>query len=118
MQNRRIKTWVGVRYDDASKLKKIVADIKEMIETHAEIDTKQTKIINFDQFGPSSMDILVYCFTRTTNWIRFHEVKQDVYLKIVEIIENNKAEVAFPTTTIHMAEPEIAGLFSGKNDEN
>ena len=53
------------------------------------------------------MDFFIYTFTKTTNWIRFHEVKQDVLLKIINIIEGEKAETAFPTSTIHLAKEGI-----------
>ncbi|MGD8560493.1 MAG: mechanosensitive ion channel, partial [Gammaproteobacteria bacterium] len=62
-------------------------------------------IVNFNEFGPSSLDFFVYTFTHTTNWIKFHEVKQDVLFKIYEIITRHGAEVAFPTSTIHVPEP-------------
>jgi len=48
------------------------------------------------------LDFFVYTFTNTTNWIRFHEVKQDVLFKIAEIVKDHCAEFAFPTQTLHM----------------
>jgi MscS family membrane protein len=72
------------------------------LREHEEIDTKQTLIVNFNEFAPSSLDFFVYTFTKTTNWIRFHEIKQDVMLKIIGIIDGHGAESAFPTSTIHL----------------
>ena len=73
-----------------------------MLNAHPDIDQSQTMIVNFNSFAPSSLDFFVYTFTRTTKWVYFHEVKQDVLLKILEIIESNNAEVAFPTSTVHV----------------
>ncbi len=73
-----------------------------MLTEHNEIDQSQTMIVNFNKFAPSSLDFFVYTFTRTTNWIKYHEVKQDVLLKIINIIENEGAQCAFPTSTIHI----------------
>ncbi len=103
MTNRRIYETVGIRYDDAAKMDQIVKEVKNMLQEHEEIDTGQTLIVNFNDFAPSSLDFFVYTFTRTTNWIKFHEIKQDVMLKIINIIESNGAECAFPTSTIHLA---------------
>lgn len=61
-----------------------------------------TLIVNFNQFGASSLDLMIYTFTKTTVWIEFHEVKQDVLLKIGEIIASPGAEIAFPTQTLHL----------------
>ena len=103
MTNRRIYETIGIRYDDASLMPVIVNDVRKMLEAHEEIDTRQTLIVNFNEFAPSSLDFFIYTFTRTTNWIRFHRIKQDVMLKIIGIIEGHGAECAFPTSTIHLA---------------
>ena len=103
MTNRRIYETIGIRYADVDKMKLIVEDIKVMLSAHEEIDTTQTMIVNFNEFASSSLDFFVYTFTRTTNWVRFHEIKQDVMLKIIDIITRHGAECAFPTSTIHVA---------------
>lgn len=112
MTNRRIYETVGIRYDDAGKMAVIVEDVRQMLEQHPEIDTNQTLIVNFNKFASSSLDFFVYTFTKTTNWIKFHEIKQDVMLKIIEIIEGHGAECAFPTSTLHIAPGSIPQLTS------
>ncbi|NOY67022.1 MAG: mechanosensitive ion channel family protein [Gammaproteobacteria bacterium] len=100
MSHRRIYETIGIRYDDAAKMPGIITKVKAMLSNHKEIDASQTMIVNLNKFAPSSLDFFVYTFTRTTNWIKFHEVKQDVLLKILSIIENEGAECAFPTSTM------------------
>jgi MscS family membrane protein len=102
MSHRRIKETIGLRYDDFPVVAAIVADIKAMLREHPGIDQTQTLIVNFNQFGPSSLDLMVYTFTRTIVWVEYHEVKQDVLLKIGEIIARHGAEIAFPTQTLHL----------------
>lgn len=102
MTNRRIYETVGIRYDDAGKMGAIVKAVNAMVDTHPDIDTSKTHIVNFNKFSASSLDFFVYCFTKTKEWVRFHEVKQDVMLKIIDIIEQHGAECAFPTSTIHI----------------
>ena len=106
MLNRRIYETVGIRYDDVSKMAPIVDDVRGMLQNHPEIDPDKTLIVNFNGFAPSSCDFFVYTFTRTTDWIRFHHIKENVLLKIVEIIESHGAEMAFPTSTVHLIDPE------------
>jgi len=100
MSHRRIKDTIGLRYDDFAVVGPVVADIKAMLQQHPGIDTTQTLIVNFTEFGASSLNILVYTFTRTIVWTEYHEVRQDVLLKIGEIIERHGAEIAFPTQTL------------------
>lgn len=108
MLNRRIYENIGIRYDDSEKVAVIVDEIKAMLGQHPDIDTQQTLIVNFNAFGPSSLDLMVYTFTKTVNWIRYHEVKQDVLLKIMAIIHTHNADIAYPTQTIKL-EPQHAG---------
>lgn len=111
MSHRRIYETIGVRYDDVEKLPNIINDVKAMLLAHDEIDQTQTMIVNFNSFAASSLDFFIYTFTRTTNWIQYHEVKQDVLFKISEIITGHGAEIAYPTSTLHVPEPlQIAGM--------
>jgi MscS family membrane protein len=102
MSHRRINETIGLRYSDITQMDKIVEDVKTMLKAHEEIDQTQTMIVNFNEFNESSVDFFVYTFTKTTNWIYFHQVKQDVLLKISNIIAENGAEIAFPTTTMFL----------------
>ncbi|KPK10771.1 MAG: mechanosensitive ion channel protein MscS [Acidithiobacillales bacterium SG8_45] len=104
MSNRRIYETIGIRYDDLDKMSVIVEDVKKLLLAHPDIDTDQTMIVNFNRFSESSLDFFVYTFTRTINWVEFHEVKQDVLLKISEIIARHGAEIAYPTQTVHLAD--------------
>ena len=99
MTNRRIYETVGIRYDDANAMSAIVEQTREYLKSHVGIDQNQTLMVNFTTFAPSSMDFFIYCFTKTQSGLEFNQIKQEVLLKVLEIIENNQAECAFPTTT-------------------
>ncbi|WP_372985112.1 mechanosensitive ion channel family protein [Marinobacter sp.] len=117
MYNRRIYETIGIRYADVSQMADIVSDIRSMLENHEEIETQRTLIVNFVAFNSSSLDIMVYTFTKTTQWVRFHEIKQDILLRISDIIEGYGAEVAFPTRTLHLPDGvRLAGHESGERE--
>jgi len=123
---RRIKTKIGVSYDSSKKdLSNAVNEIKEMLLNHPGIATsktqfnstqrslnlvkkedlygvKKTLLVYFDEFNSSSLDILIYCFTKSIDWEEWLSVKQDVYYKIWEILEKNNLQIAFPTQTIEL----------------
>ncbi|MEQ8953824.1 MAG: mechanosensitive ion channel, partial [Gammaproteobacteria bacterium] len=100
MHNRRIHEKIGIRYGDSAKMGAIVADVKAMLQGHPAIDTSQTLMVNFNSYAPSSLEFFIYTFTKTTVWAEFHEIKQDVLLKIIEIVHRHGADFAFPTTTL------------------
>ena len=84
---------------------------KDILATHPEIDEQQTLMVQFDAFNASSVDFFIYCMTHTVNWQHYHEVKQDVLLKIHWIVEKNGAQIAYPTRTLKVdMSPQLAGL--------
>ncbi|WP_238843327.1 mechanosensitive ion channel family protein [Thiomicrorhabdus xiamenensis] len=117
MTNRRIKETMGIRYADVGRMRLIVDDVRSMLLNHPEIDTNQTLIVNFNGFGASSLDFFIYTFTKTTNWILFHEIKQDVLLKVSEIVESHGAEMAFPTRTLYIEKDEVETAASDSASE-
>lgn len=108
MNNRRIYETVGIRYDDVAVMGNIVANVKAMLESHEAIDLNRTLMVNFVSCGPSSLDFFIYTFTKTTDWATFHGIKQDVLLRVLAIIADEGAEVAFPTRTLLLeSEPDL-----------
>lgn len=102
MSHRRIYETFGIRYDDIEKMSEITSDVRQMLLDHQEIDSSQTMIVQVNEFSASSIDFFVYTFTHTTNWVRFHEIKHEILLKISDIIAGHGAEMAFPTSTMHI----------------
>jgi MscS family membrane protein len=102
MYNRRIYETIGVRYQDSQVLRALVVDVRAMLEAHPEIDTNRTLIVNFNHFGASSLDFFIYTFTKTTDWVTYHNVKEDVLLKVLDLVHQHGADVAFPTQTVHL----------------
>ncbi|NRA41467.1 MAG: mechanosensitive ion channel family protein [Pseudomonadales bacterium] len=102
MSNRRIYETIGLRYDDAAKVDVIIKDVKRMLAENDDIDNSQTVIVNFNAFGASSLDFFIYAYTKTTDWVTYHHVKQSVLMQVLDIVAAHQAEVAFPTSTLHI----------------
>lgn len=116
MENRRIYETIGIRYSDADKMAAIVADVKAMIKEHPDLEVEdRILIVNFVTFNKSSLDFFVYTFTKTIDWVQYHEIKQDVMLKILDIIADHEAEIAFPTSTLHVPDPVTLAREAGED---
>ena len=102
MTHRRIFEHIGIRYDDQALVGPIVDDIRSMLQSHSDIATDQTMMVHFNSYGASSLDIMVYCFTQTCVWTEYHRVREDVLLKVGDIIERHGGEIAFPTRTLKL----------------
>ncbi|MGO2414854.1 MAG: mechanosensitive ion channel family protein [Cobetia crustatorum] len=104
MYNRRIFETIGLRYEDAVQIAPIMAAIREMLEGHDEVDQTRTQIVNFTRYGEHSLDFFIYLFTRTTDWVKYHGIKQDVLLRVHDIIHEHGARVALPGQRLHFAD--------------
>jgi MscS family membrane protein len=102
MTHRRIYETIGLRYQDARQVRAIVTAVKDYLAQHEDLDTTQTIIVNFNRFSESSLDFFIYCFTKTTDWVTYHKVKERVLLDILDIIHAHGADVAFPTRTLYL----------------
>lgn len=112
MGKRRISFNLGLTYDTpGSKVEECVRLIKQMLVEHPGIHP-ETILVSFDLFNESSLDIFIYCFTNTTTWSEYLEVRQDVNLKIMAILEDEGISIAFPSRSIYL---ENTNLDKGNN---
>jgi len=102
MPKRRIKMTVGVSYASSpQQMRDAVATIRTMLEQHPDIN-QDFMLVNFTTFSASTLDILVYCFTTTTNWGEYLRAREDVCLKIMEIVAQLDMEIAFPSQSLYL----------------
>jgi len=102
MRKRRIKMNVGVTYSSSpEKVQQLVERIREIIARDENL-LQDYYLVNFDNFGPFSLDIFIYCFTRSTVWAEFLEAKQAFMLKIMGAVADLGLDFAFPTQTLHV----------------
>jgi len=100
---RRIKMTIGVTYSTTSEqMEKILTEITTMLRNHKDIAQKETLLVNFTSFGDSSLDIFIYTFSNTANWEKYMNIKEDVNLKIMKIIEENGSDFAFPSRSLYV----------------
>ena len=100
---RRIKLHIGLTYGTTeSQMTKIIEEIKYMLHNHEKISQKETLLVNFDSFGDSALNIFVYTFTTTSNWERYLDIREDIHLKIMKIVEENGSSFAFPSQSLYV----------------
>ncbi len=141
---RRIKMHIGVGYNSKREnLQKAIYDIDNMLRMHSGIAVdvngyeikrkrkerklvstedlygiKSTLLVYLDKFSDSSIDILIYAFTNTTNWQEWLDIKQDIHFKIWEILENNNLDFAYPSQSIYFEKENIDNSFKNFINNN
>jgi MscS family membrane protein len=102
MKKRRIKFDLGVTYGtSAGKITQVVEGIKKIIEEEDRFDNSFYRVY-FTDFGAYSLNILIQCYTRTTNGNEHLKIKEEFNLKIMQLLEELGVEIAFPSQTIYL----------------
>ena len=98
---RRVKFNIGLTYETtAEQIKLIVDDIQEMINKHEK--TNQDGKVRFQDFGSSSLDIMVVYFVNSSKWEDLINTKQDINYMIMGIVKKYNSDFAFPSTTVYL----------------
>ncbi len=106
ISNRRINWIIGVEYKSTiTQLKNICDDIEKLIiKNNSDFIVSEATpvIVKINEFSPSSIDLIVRCFTRTNDYSKFLEAKDRLAIEIKKIIERRKCSFAFPSQTIYV----------------
>ncbi|MFQ5564427.1 MAG: mechanosensitive ion channel family protein [Parvularculaceae bacterium] len=105
MTHRRIYWVIGVEYrTTVDQLAKIRNEIEEYILGSDDFakPPEVTTFVRIDQFSDSSIDIMLYCFTKTTNWVEWLTIKETLAYRIKEIVESAGTGFAFPSQSVYV----------------
>jgi MscS family membrane protein len=98
---RRVKFDIGLNYETtAEQMKNIVSDIQNMVDDHPK--TNDEGKVRFQEFGSSSLDVLVIYFVDSPTWNDLIDVREDINYKIMEIVKKHNSDFAFPSTTVYL----------------
>lgn len=99
---RRIKMNVGITYDTPpEKIDAFCEGIRELIRQHPYTRTDYFHVY-LNGFGPSSLDIMLYCFHECPEWSTELRERHRLLLDIIRLAKNLGVEFAFPTSTLYM----------------
>lgn len=100
----RMAIVVGLEYGTTStKMQDVMTAIEKLLRAHPKV--WPDVIVRFVGFGASSLDIDVWAWFQTQDFAEFRDIRQEVLLGIMEIVESNGCSFAFPTRTVHLVGP-------------
>ena len=101
MGKRRISFTLGFKYStDPKQLREFISRLKEVLKTHQEVN-QETIVVCFEKLGNSSLEVLFYFFTNSTDWAKWLEVQEEINFSIMEKLNELGLEVAIPLTNIN-----------------
>lgn len=99
---RKCELMIGLTYDTTSEqLEAIVSQIDQMIRERGDV-YNDSLVVFFENFGDSALNIMCQYHTKTTDFKEFLQVKQEINIQIMHIVEKNGSDFAFPTQTLHV----------------
>jgi len=105
MTHRRIYWKIGLVYDSSiDQLKDVRNNIEEYVLKNDDFapPSETSTFVRVDSFNDSSIDIMLYCFTKTTDWGEWLEIKEELAYQIKDIVEKAGSGFAFPSQSVYL----------------
>lgn len=105
MTHRRIYWIIGVEYRTTIEQLRTIRDRIEDYILQSKVFAHPPEVPTFvriDRFSDSSIDIMLYCFTRTTVWGEWLEQKEQLAYRIKQIVEEAGSGFAFPSQSLYV----------------
>ncbi len=97
-----IQTVIGLRYETTpEQLRYVLVKLREMLLGHPRVNPDPARA-RFVGFGDSSLNIEVYAYVTTRDWAEFLGIREDILLRVMEIVEQGGASIAFPSQTLYL----------------
>jgi MscS family membrane protein len=107
---RRQRFLIQVTYDTPrEKLEELVSGIKQLIADHP-MTNKTNFNVRFNDFGESSLNILVYFYIETADYAAELEAREQMLLRIMDLARELGIDFAFPTRTLVIETPPDADV--------
>lgn len=95
-----------VTYDSPiENVKNAVNRIDELLKRHTDIH-QETTFVTFDDFKDHGAEIMLYFFTKTTDWGEYLNVKEEINFKIMDILADEDVTIAIPSRRLYTEEDE------------
>ena len=108
--HRRVWLKVGLTFDTPSEsMREAVMQIERLLRNHPDVSQESTLLVRFNEITDESLEIMVYYFTATTVWADYLRIREDINLRVIEVIESLGLRLAFPTRTVHVANGFLKG---------
>jgi MscS family membrane protein len=96
-----IRQRLRLRYEtSADQLKFILAKLREMLFSHPKILLPRVRLIGFND---DSLKVEILAYTDTGVWAEWHAIREDVFLRVMQIIESSGTRLALPSQTTYFA---------------
>jgi len=94
---------IGVRYETtADQLRYLLAEVRRMLYEHPKVESDGTRI-RFVSFDNNALTLEIYCYVLTQDWGEFTAIREDMLLRIMDIVEKSGTGFALPARTVYFS---------------
>ena len=98
-----IRTTINLRYETTpEQLRYVLAKLRELLLAHPMI-TPEPARARFVGFGPASLDVEIYAYARANEWSEFLKIREDLFLRVMDIVNGSGTSFAFPSQTLYLS---------------
>ncbi len=99
-----INSVIGLRYETTpDQLRYVLATMRKMFHAHPRIDNETVRV-RFSGYGASSLDVTIRVYAVTREWNDFHAIREDVLMRVNDIVSESGTDFAFPSQTLYMGQ--------------
>lgn len=116
LSKRRLDMSLGLTYETSGdQILSVVQAIRSMLDGHPRV-IADSVFVQFFAFNDSSLDVRIICYINEPDWGAFHAIKEDIYIRMMQILSDRGVDIAFPTRTLMLqgaTPPEMEAMIAG-----
>ena len=94
---------IGLRYETTpDQLRWVLTEIRKLLLEHPRV-TEDPARARFIGFGEHSVNIEIFAYVNTTDWNEFLAVREDIFLRLIDTVEESGTGFASPSTVNYLA---------------
>lgn len=98
----RLFAMLGLRYETTpDQLRHVLAELRKLLVAHPRV-TEDPARVRFVGFGAHSLDLEVFAYVNTSDWGEFLKIREDIYLRFMDIVRDSGTGFAFPSQTLYL----------------
>jgi MscS family membrane protein len=98
----RLFAMLGLRYETSpDQLRHVLAGLRKLLAAHPKV-TESPARVRFVNFGAHSLDLEVFAYVQATDWDEFLEVREDLFLRMMDVVRESGTGFAFPSQTLYL----------------
>jgi MscS family membrane protein len=98
----RFHATIGVRYETtAEQMRFLLVELKKLLASHSRVLADPARV-RFVSFGACSLDLEIFAYVDTSDWGEFLAVREDLLLRIMDVVEASGSGFAFPSQTLYL----------------